>query len=182
MKRIALSSLMILALTLTLLAACGSGGGGGGGVTVSQPTTAVLTLSTSVTGTIPPNTVITGYDVTITLPDGVTVKTMLNSSATSTDVVTTDGSAYANGALIQGVYSAATGSFPGTVKVFVASATGYDPGDFCKVKCDIAAGHYPTASNFHQPTFAASGLVTSPTTSTVDLTGQLSLTETAVVN
>src|SRR5512144_3040812 len=66
-------NLLILALALTTFSACGGGGGGGSNPT-PQPTTAVLTLSTAVIGTIPAPTVITGYDVTITLPAGVTVK------------------------------------------------------------------------------------------------------------
>jgi hypothetical protein len=176
MKKTYLSSLLILGLALTTLAACG-GGGGGGAVTIHQPTTAVLTLSTAVTGTIPANTIITGYDVTITLPAGVTVK---STTPPQTDAgVVTD---YPVGASMVGVYSAATGTIPGTVRIMIAKGDGYNAGVFSKVNCDVAAGHYPTASSFQQPTFAASGLVTIPTTSTVDLTGQLSLTGTAAIN
>jgi hypothetical protein len=82
--------------------------------------------------------------------------------------------------LISGVYTAATGTFPATVKVYVVSASGMTAGDFCIVNADIAAGHYPTASNFAAPTLDdATGMDSVP--STVILTGQLSLSATAVV-
>jgi hypothetical protein len=175
MKRITLLSLLIIGLGLSLLSACG---GGGSSSTPLQPTSAVLTLSTAVTGTVPAGTTINSYNVTITLPAGVTVKTMLNSSATGTGVVTASG--MASGAVIDGVYTAATGTFPGTVKVYVASATGFAAGEFCKVNGDIAAGHYPKASDFVQPTLDdATGIDAS--VSTVILTGELSLSATAVI-
>jgi hypothetical protein len=182
MKRTLLAKVLIFALGLTMLTACGGGGGGANLVvtTTAQPTTAVLTLSTSLTAALPTNTTINGYDVTITLPAGVTVKTMLNSSETGTGVVTASG--MASGALISGVYAPATGTLPGTVKLLIASSTGFNAGEFSHVTCDIAGGHYPKPSDFPMPTFTASGIVASPTVSTIDLTGYMSLTATAVIN
>jgi hypothetical protein len=90
MKENYLRKLVIIAFCLSLIAACG---GGGGGVSVSQPSTAVLTLSTAVTGTIPAGTTINSYLATITLPAGVTVKTEPGSSATAAGVVTASGQA-----------------------------------------------------------------------------------------
>jgi hypothetical protein len=177
MKKTSLLSMLILALALSTLAACG-GGGGGGGVTIPQPTTAVLTLSTAVTGSnpIPSNTIITGYDVTISLPAGVTVKST-NPPQTDAGVVTD----YPAGSYMDAVYSAATGTtIPGKVRILITSGTGYYAGVFSKVNCNIAAGQYPKASDFQQPTFAASGWDDN-TKSTVDLTGYLSLTATAVI-
>jgi hypothetical protein len=177
MRKISLSSLMISALILSVISACGGGGGGGGGG-IPQPTTAALTLSTAVTGTIPAGTTVNSYDVTVTLPAGVTVKSA-NPPETDAGVVTASGNAL--GATITGVYTAATGTFPGTVKIFVASASGFDAGEFCKVNGDIAAGYHPTASDFTQPTLDdATGIDAS--VSTVILTGELSLTSTVVIN
>lgn len=181
MKKTSLLSMLILALALSTLAACG-GGGGSDSVTIPQPTTpqpttAVLTLSTAGTGTIPADTIITGYDVTISLPAGVTVK---STTPPQTDAgVVTD---YPAGSLPPtAVYSAATGSIPGKVRIVIVSGTGgYGAGVFSKVNCDIAAGHYPNASDFQQPTFAAFGWDNN-TNSNVDLTGYLSLTEAAVI-
>ena len=175
MKKISLSSLMIFALALTTLSACG-GGGGGGGSTPPQSTPAVLTLSTAVTGAISAPTVITGYDVTITLPAGVTVKSTTPPQTDAGVVVGT-----VNGALAGASYSPATGK----VHIIIVSPNGNGftaAGEFCKVKCDIAAGQHPTAADFQQqPIFTASGLDTAKI-STVDLTGQLSLKVTAAIN
>jgi hypothetical protein len=188
MKRISLISLLMLAFALSTLAACGGGGGGGGGFINIQPatpqtTTAVLTLSTAVTGTIPGNTTINGYDVTITLPDGVTVKATpdsLNPAKLVTDPgVVTD---IPVGSNAESVYSAATSTLSGTVKVHIASATGYAPGDFCKVNADIAAGHHLTASSFVQPTLddvAGYDIISKSTVTT--LANQLHLTATVVI-
>jgi hypothetical protein len=173
-------NLVILAFLLSLVAACG---GGGGGVSVSQPTTAILTLSTAVTGTIPAGTTINTYLVTITLPAGVTVKTDPGSSQTAAGVVTASGKA--SSAYTAGVYTAATGTFPGTVKVSIVkvdpiTGAGFDPGEFCKVTGDIAPGVSLSESNFVPPTLDdATGI--DATQSTVILTGELSVTGTPAI-
>jgi hypothetical protein len=177
MKKTSLSILLIVALGLAMLPACG-GGSNSTPQPRFQPTAAVLTLSTTTTSTIPAGTTINSYNVTIPLPDGVTVKTIPGSSETNTGVVTA--SASATGALISGVYTAATGTFPGKVKVYMISAGGLAAGDFCIVNADIPAGYYPTASSFAAPTLDdATGI--DSVGSTVILTGQLSLSATAVV-
>ena len=176
MKKISLSSLPIFALALTILSACSGGGGSG---TQPQPTTAVLTLATEVTGTIPAPTVIAGYDVTITLPTGVTVKSTTPPQADAGVVVET-----VSGAIAGASYSQATGK----VHIIILSPKGNGfngAGEFCKVNCDIAAGHYPTSTDFQQqPTFKAIGLddPNAGKPSTVNLTGQLSMKVTAVIN
>jgi hypothetical protein len=179
MKKTSLSTLLILALGLAMLSACG--GDSSSAPLPSQPTMAVLTLST--TGSIPDGTSVNSYEVTITLPDGVTVKASPDNVnpaklVTNPGVVTAAGTA--SGALISGDYTPATDTSPGTVKVYVASANGFDPGVFCKVKCNLAAGHSPKASDFTPLTLDdATGIDAS--LSTVILTGQLSLTATAVL-
>ena len=178
MKKTSLSILLIAALGLAMLSACG-GSSSSTPQPRFQPTTAVLTLSTTATSTIPVGTTINSYIATIPLPPGVTVKTIPGSSETGTGVVTA--SASATGALISGLYTAATGTFPGTVKVYMISAAGLTAGDFCIVNADIPAGYYPTASSFAAPTLDdATGLDSVP--NTVILTGQLSLSATAVVH
>lgn len=178
MKRVSISILLMLVLAITMLSSCG-GGGGGDGVTIAQPTTAVVTLATTVTSAIPANTVITGYDVTISLPAGVTVKSTTTPPQTDTGVVTATGAAA--GSQIAAVYSPATSTVAGKVRIVIANAAGFSSGEFSTVNCDIAAGYYPTQSDFPQPTFVASGFNTS-TQTTADLTGHLSLTATAVIN
>jgi uncharacterized membrane protein YfcA len=172
MKKISLSSFLIFALSLTMLTACGSGGGSSSTPPPFQPTTAVLTLSTAVTGTIPANTTINGYDVTINLPAGVTVKgtTAIGAAAGAT------------------IISAGT---TGKVRIVIANASGFSAGNFSTMNCNIAPGSYPTASDFQQLTFnvppnppgggGASGW-NNNTSSTVNQTSNLSLTATAVIN
>jgi len=95
----------------------------------------------------------------------VTVMTMPTSSATGTGVVVASGKGL--GALIKGVYTAASGTVPGKV-VITAGSTGFDAGEFCIVKGDIAPGYFPTASSFVMPTLdEATGIYTDPTTSLV---------------
>lgn len=177
MKTKSLLNLIMIVGALTILPHCGGGGGGGN---TPQSATAVLTLSTTVNGVMPANTIITGYDVTITLPAGVTVKST-TPPQTDSSVVTATGVAAGPATTIAGVYAPAAGATPGKVRFIIANQSGFSAGEFCKVTCDIAAGFNPSASAFTQPTFAASGLVTSPTTSTVDLTGLMTMTETAVI-
>jgi hypothetical protein len=178
MKKMSLSGFITFALALTTLSACG-GGGGGGSSTPPQSTTAVLTLSSAVTGSIPAPTVITGYDVTITLPAGVTVKSTTPPQADAGVVVGT-----ATGTSYIASYSSATGK----VHIIIVSSKGNGfngTGEFCKVNCDIATGGHPTAADFQQqPTFKASGLndPNADKPSTVDLTGQLSMTVAAAIN
>ena len=110
MKKKSLLNLLMLAGALTILPYCG-GGGGGNTPPPQQNTSAVLTLSTAITGTFPPSTTINGYDVTITLPAGVTVNASPDSGNpaiqdVSPTVLTATGSA--SGAIINGIYTAAT--------------------------------------------------------------------------
>ena len=185
MKKTSLSILLIVTLGLAMLPACG-GSSSSTPQPQPQPTTAVLTLSTAATSTIPASTTINSYLVTIPLPPGVTVKTVPGSSETGTGVVTASGSA--TGAFIAGNYTAATGTLPATVKVIIikvnSDGTGFNPGEFCKVNADIAAGYSPAASSFTTPTLddvTGYDTLTSSTTTTV-LQDKLSLSATAVVH
>lgn len=175
-----LVSLLALVLALTVLPHCGGGGGGGGGaVPPARPTTAVLNLSTAIPGGMPANTTITGYDVTITLPAGVTVKTV-NSTPPSEEVdssvvVITGAAAAVPGSSILAKFIPATGVDPGQVKLVIVNGDGFDAGAFCKITCNIEAGYAPSKTDFAQPTFAASGY-DSNAGSTVVLTGAMTIT------
>jgi hypothetical protein len=185
MKKTSLAIVLTAVLGLSMLTACGGGGGGGSQAPQAPSTPAVLTLSTTATSPIPATTTINSYDVTIPLPAGVTVKT-LPSSETDAGVVTASGSA--TGAFISGLYTAATGTYPATVKVLIAKVnadgTGFNPGEFCKVNVDIAGGYTYTPSNFTPPTLDDVTGFDTLTTSTVTtaLQGQLSLSSAVVIN
>jgi hypothetical protein len=179
MKKKSLLNWLMIVGTLMILPHCG-GGGGGSGPTPPPPATAVLTLSTSITGSIPSSTTINGYDVTITLPAGVTVKASpdgVNPSILMVDpgVITATSSAS-----VLASYTAAFGGIPAKVKLNLVSASGLSAGDFCTVTCDIAAGTSVNASNFLSILNEATGWDASR--SNVNLTGQLSLGSTVAIH
>lgn len=121
------------------------------------PTTAVVTLST--TGTLNTGTQIFAAQATVNLPAGVTAKA--GPSASNAQVMVTDAgvvtaSGQATGAeVILATY--VTGSAPSTykVKISVGKSSGFATGDFATVKCDVAAGSFPAATDFTITDFEA---------------------------
>ncbi len=180
MTKTSLWSMFILSLAVLSISACG--GGSSATPTSAPPTTAVLTLSTSVSTTIPSGTTINSYDVSITLPIGVTVSTVSGTGSpleTAAGVVTAAGNA--TGSSIIGTYTAPTGTTSGgTVKVYLANVnTSFAPGVFCTVTGHLAAGVQPSAANFAMNLDDATGL--DSTMTSVDLTGDLHLTGTVAL-
>lgn len=175
MKRSYLRFILFVVTTCLILAACSgsANNSNNSGSTNTQPTTATIEFGTTVTGAIPANTIITGYDLTFRLPAGVTVKSAVPPT-TDNGVVTATGSA--SGSLITAVYSPATGAEPGTVRIILANADGINVGEFSTVICDIAGGYSPAPADFNQDglSLAVSGYDTA-TDSTVDMTGELAL-------
>ncbi len=139
--------MIILFGVMTLLSACG-GGGGGGGTPPAAVTKASLKLITSGTGTI------YGIDVTVNLAPGVTVKSTTPPQV-DTDVVAPSGAAAAD-TIATAVYTAATGTLPGKVRILVANANGFTIGEFCSMNGDIASGHSPKSEDFSLESFSAS--------------------------
>ncbi len=129
-----------------MLVACG-GGGSSGGTAPSQPTAAILKLMTSGTGTT-----IYGIDVTMNLPAGVTVKST-NPPETDSGVVTVSG--VASGSIVTAVYTPASWSAPGKVRILIANATGFTTGEFATINTDIADGRTPRATDFGLVSFSA---------------------------
>jgi len=170
--------LLVPLLLMLCLDGCKGSNGGGGNDGTKQPTKAIVTLFSSVTGSVPEGAIITGYDVTLTLPEGTTVQSTVSSPQTDSGVITL--SSGAAGSSFIGVYSAATSTLPGTVRILLANGTGISAGVFCTVKCDVAAGSNPSSSAFTVSDFSASGY-DATAGSTVDLTTEMSLTETTVL-
>jgi hypothetical protein len=170
------SSMVICLLGMSLVTACG----GGAQSTPVQSTAAVLTLSTSVKGSIPSSTAIASYDVTVTLPAGVTVRSTTRPPLTDAGVVTAVGKAA--GSLVTAVYSAQTRTQAGTVKIYLISPAGFSAGEFGVVNCDIAAGADILPLDFATPTLDdATGLDSSTGSTVLGLEQQLSLTSTVVI-
>ncbi len=145
--------LLNLAMTLTLLALAACGGGGGGNDTAGQnplPTAkTTATLKISQTGSLPPSTTISGADFTITLPANVTP--VMTNGAVAPNAVTLSGTFAGSTLAPQVVYTAATASALGTIKVILASsdAAGLSlTGEMATITLQLANGAVPTASSF----------------------------------
>lgn len=144
MKRISLSTLLILALGLTMLSACG--GDSSSAPLPSRPTTAVIKIET--TGTLGQGTMIGGITVTGVLPAGVTVKAtpdVQNPAVLITDsgVVIASGAAVA---VVTGENASAFATYDpatGKVDIQVYDQDGFGAGEFVTVTCDIASGTRP---------------------------------------
>ncbi len=178
MNKISSVTLLMFAAVFILLTACGAGGVN----SESPPTKAVVTLSTAVTYTIPADTTVNIYEVTLALPPGVTVQASPdtgNPSQLVPDNGVVTATANATGAIITSVYTAAVGTTtPAMVSMQVIKVDNMNPGEFSKVNCDIT--YVPKASDFGSPTLKVYGIYTNPTNtsdqSTVDLTSYMTMT------
>ena len=182
MKKRTPANMLFISLGLVLLSGCGGGTNGEEQQPPVQPTTAVVSLSSVVNSAIPAGTVIAGYDVTISLPDGVTVKST-TPPAIDDGVVIGTGSGAEAGTTINASYTAASGSTPAKVHIVLISpnANGIAAGDFCTVTCAITLNYFPSESDFQQPAFEVSGFDTN-TLSTVNLTAQVNLKATVGIH
>lgn len=153
MKKLLVREILFTALALFTLSACG-GGGGGGGNGETQPTTAVLKISTQ--GSLAGGTQIGGINISINLPAGVTVKATADANSgllvTDAGVVTASGAAAGTNATVLAVYTAGP---PATVSINLANPNGFSTGEFVTVNCDIAAGNSPKSADFSLADFNA---------------------------
>jgi hypothetical protein len=109
-------------------------------------TTAILTIN--LTGTLPASPAIAGAAFTLTLPANVTAAT--TGGAVTNGVVTPSGT-FAGGAQTPPVYTAATGSTPGTLSITLASAATAgvsQTGEVATISLQLANGATPTAASF----------------------------------
>src|SRR6266568_8441943 len=151
MKRIVQIGLLLAGMNLGL-AACG--GGGGGAAVVAPPTTAVLKLSSVAKAGQTPQ--MQGLEVTVLLPQGVTVQTVTSSKSTAANVVRySGGSAFSNVTSrlfprpLFGIYSAAKAPGRNGVKIkFATGSATFGAGEFATVICDITAGTTVTPADF----------------------------------
>jgi hypothetical protein len=143
-----LMHMLIAGIALIMVGACG--GHGGSDTAATQPTTAVVKLSTS--GTLATGVQLGAIDITAVLPEGVTLKAVpdtINADMLLTDdgVVTATGAAGAGTTALSGVYTAATSTTPGAVRLVLVNVPGFGIGEFCTVTADIAAGVAVTAAD-----------------------------------
>lgn len=150
-----LKSLSGMVFTVAVMSVFGCGGGGGDSSPPPPPTTATLKLLSQGTAV----TQISGIDVTIVLPAGVTVKATPNPVKLETDagVVVLSGATVAKPGLLIGVYTPATATTPGTVMIKLTSAgnTTFNLGEYVTVNTVIAAGNFPNPADFTLKDFIA---------------------------
>lgn len=135
----------VLALVLMNLVACG--GGGGDATAPAAKTTASLKMSQ--TGSLPPSTTISGADFTLTLPANVTPA--IANGDVATGVVSLSGTFAVSTLAPQVVYTAATASAPGTLRVILANsvAAGLSQvGEVATITLQLANGAAPTTASF----------------------------------
>lgn len=139
MKKISIFIIFILSCLV------GCGGGGGGGSTTVYSTT---TLKVSLSGTLPAGTAIISAGFTLTLPANVT-PAMVN-GAVASSVVTPSGT-FAGGTALPPIYTLATATTAGTLRVVLANASPAgvtQVGEISTVVLQLANGAAPTASAF----------------------------------
>lgn len=138
---------------VAVMALFGCGGGGGG---ASQPTTATLKLSSQ--GTT--GTQISGIEVTVVLPKGVTVAatTTIDPAVMETNagVVVLSGATVADPTAFGNLkptasYAPATGK----VKIVLPAQKDFSLGEFVTLNTVIAAGNNPVATDFKLEGFTA---------------------------
>ncbi len=140
---------LLLAMTVAL-SACGNGTTNSGG---QQARASLKTSDLLATGYV-----IAGIDVTLSFPVGVTVKTDPVTGQVASGVVTITGVPNTSTTLVDAVYTPATASQRGSLRIMVANATGFSAPEYITVNLDISEGYQPTASEFSLSNFAASDL------------------------
>lgn len=139
----------VLALVLMTLVACGGGGGGGGGETNQPSAKTTASLVINLTGTLPVSAAISGADFTVTLPASVTPKNI--NGAVEPGVVAPSGTFTGSTLSPQVVYTAATPSAAGTLKIILATsipAGATQVGEVARITLQLANGVAPTVSSF----------------------------------
>lgn len=129
-----------------VLSACG-----GGGTTSQTPQKAIAVMRTTQLST--PATPIAGISATLTIPNGVTVKTtasdpyqpdatvvqLLNAGTSTTTVAPT---------FVFARYSAATATTAGKIKFTVMDARGFTSTEQIMINLDVTSGFFPKSSDF----------------------------------
>ena len=165
-------------LVLMALYGCGGGGGGGGdgGGAVDDSYVfpagkATITFSAMSTATLPAP--ISGIDVTLTLPTGMSVATTSGQIETAS---LTPGSALTGTNLAYGSYSNATGV---TILSMVTTSDNYRQGEFLRLTCIVAANTGITLGSLKSTspvTVVKAVGYDAATSSTVVLTNKLKVT------
>lgn len=135
-KPTAAALLLILAGTLL-----GCGGSGGGETAVTPPTIATRTIKLSTAGT--PSIPISGIELIVTLPAGVTVNADLVTGQVAPSALSAIGVA-PSGSMVVGKYTPAGN----TVKLALITTATFGVGDFVQLLVNVPADSTFTAADF----------------------------------
>jgi hypothetical protein len=131
---------LFMLATLSTLSGCGSGGGDVNAASAALQT--VITLSAQVTQGAIASDAIKGIQLTLKLPEGVTVETDSNGKTVGGVVVA---SGKAAGSEIQvGNYVSSNG----TITIVIAKSAGFGAGEYATITCGRASGVIPASSDF----------------------------------
>lgn len=127
-------------MTLLIAAGCGSGGGG-----AASTSGGAVQKKAYLTGASVQN--VKGIELTMTLPDGVTVDA--DASGGTLPGVITMLAPNSAGTSVSGKFTPASGTTAGLVKIVIAnSSTPFTVGDLFVVTCNVAAGLAVTPGQF----------------------------------
>lgn len=138
-KTASIARFILVVIFSAILPACGGGGGSG---TVAVPMTATLKLAT--VGTAPDN--LSGIDITLALPTGVTPA--LNMDGTVAATAVSPGGVTPAGAVVVANHTPATATTKGSLRISLISVTGFGVGEFTTVTLNVAPGSNPAQSDF----------------------------------
>jgi ABC-type glycerol-3-phosphate transport system substrate-binding protein len=135
----------ILAVILIAMgvAGCGSGGGGGAQGTADGKVSTKVKMPYSAEG-LP----VTGLQLTINIPLGVTVPVDPLTGQAAKSVVKLSGATNPDAVLVAVDYVPATVSSHGILKFLVIDPNGFTPSEYVSVTLDITPGYFPKESDF----------------------------------
>lgn len=135
-------------ICMSVLFGCGGGGGGGAGGGKLEPDLGNAVVKLSAQGTLPEGSSIAGIGITVNLPAGMTVVTDSAGKVVS-GVVTGSGVTAGKATVVEPDYVAATAATPARLSFVLAGtdAAGFGTGEFATVRCTVATGATPAATD-----------------------------------
>lgn len=117
---------------MALIWGCGNGGGD----------------SDSVRKTVSLSAAAKGLEITIVLPDGVTVRADASGTPFAGVVTVTGANAALTNNYSYSLYTPASGSTKGRIRIVLMTDSVFQPGEFFTIACDVAAGVAVTPGQF----------------------------------
>lgn len=139
--KVTIRSILVIVLIAVGVAGCGGGGGGSG--TTAAKASAKVRMPYSTEGLA-----VTGLQMTINIPLGVTVQIDPETGQAARSVVRLSGATDPSAVLVVVDYTPASQSASGTLKFLVIDANGFTPSEYVTVQLDVTPGFFPKESDF----------------------------------